>query len=161
MARRVVLVSPLSPTAMATRLREVLGDRDAAPRKGVTGQGSEAGMLLFYHRPNLTNSFRTQLTATMEAEGSGTRIKGKLGSPVYTKVFMGCWFAFLTVFICIASAAAFVSGKFLLAVAPLILIPLVLMVFGVVLSKAGTWNAAKDEAAILEFLKQTVQAVPQ
>jgi hypothetical protein len=33
-----------------------------------------------------------------------------------------------------------------------------MMVFGALLFRAGTGNAAKDEAAILKFLADTVQA---
>ena len=160
MARRIVLQSPLDPAAIATKLKHVLGDRTAKPMKGVTGNGSEQDMTLFYFRPNIQNSFQTSLTATMEPAAGGTRIEGKIGTPVSARVFMGCWFGFLAVFLVLAGGGTIASGAPLNDVLPFVAIPLGMMAFGALLYRLGTWTAKKDEAAILAFLATTVAARP-
>ncbi|MFA6114853.1 MAG: hypothetical protein WC729_12690 [Sphingomonas sp.] len=157
---RIVLQSPLSPAAIATKLKEVLGDRTARPVKGVTGNGTEQDMTLFYFRPNIQNSFQTSLTATMEPAGGGTRIEGKIGTPASARVFMGCWFGFLTVFLALAGGGTIASGAPLGAIVPFVAIPLVMMAFGALLWRLGTWTAKQDEAAILAFLATTLAARP-
>lgn len=161
MARRIALHSPLDPVAVATRLRDVLGDRSKpAAGAGVTGNGSVTEMTLFYYRPNLQNSFQTRLIATMDAEGSGTRIAGKIGVAGGVKVFMALWFGFLIAFMAVPIAGFVYAGEVPEGMWPLIAIPLAMMGFGVLLWKLGTWNGAKDEAAILLFLADTLEARP-
>lgn len=155
---RIVLQSPLAPDAIATKLKDVLGDRTTKPAKGVTGQGSEQDMTLFYFRPNIQNSFQTSLTATMEPAGGGTRIEGKIGTPASARLFMGCWFGFLTLFLGLAGGSMIASGAPLGEMLPFLAIPLGMMAFGGLLWRLGTWTAKKDEAAILAFLATTVAA---
>jgi hypothetical protein len=155
---RIVLHSPLSPAAIATKLKEVLGDRKATPVKGVTGRGSDQTMTLFYFRPNIQNSFQTSLTATMEPAGAGTRIDGKIGTPTSARLFMGCWFGFLTLFLGLAGGGMIASGAPLGEMLPFVAIPLGMMAFGGLLWRLGTWTAKKDEAAILAFLATTAAA---
>ncbi|MGY4397737.1 hypothetical protein ACVWZA_002934 [Sphingomonas sp. UYAg733] len=161
MARKIVLESPLDPVALATRLKTVLGGRDGQIKAaGVTGQGTDQSMMLFYFRPNIQNSFATNLTATMAAAGGGTRIAGRIGTPRSAGVFMGCWFGFLTVFLALAGGGMAVAGESFGAAWPLMAIPLGMMAFGGLLYRVGTWTAKRDEAAILAFLADTVSARP-
>ena len=160
MARRIVLQSPLAPDAVARKLQEVLGDRKATPVRGVTGRGSEQSMLLFVYRPNIQNSFETSLNATMEPAGGGTRIEGKIGPPTSARIFMGCWFGFLTIFLAVAGGGMIASGARLGDAAPFLGFPLAMMAFGALLWRLGTWTGKKDEAAILAFLATTVSARP-
>jgi hypothetical protein len=160
MARRITLTSPLAPEAIARKLKDVLGDRKAKPVKGVTGAGSEQTMTLFYFRPNIQNSFQTSFTATMEPIGGGTRIEGKIGTPTSARIFMGCWFGFLIVFIGLAGGGTIASGAPIADVLPFVGIPLAMMAFGALLWRLGTWTSKKDEAAILAFLATTVAARP-
>ena len=160
MARRIMLTSPLAPDAIARKLKDLLGDRSAKPVKGVTGAGSEQDMTLFYFRPNIQNSFQTSLTATMEPVGGGTRIEGKIGTPTSARIFMGCWFGFLTVFLALAGGGTIAAGAPLGDALPFVGIPLAMMAFGALLWRLGTWTAKKDEAAILDFLATTVSARP-
>jgi len=160
MARRIVLTSPLAPDAIATKLQTVLGGRTAKPVKGVTGNGSEQTMTLFYYRPNVQNSFQTTLVATMEPADGGTRIEGKIGMPAGAVGFMGCWFGFLAVFIGLAVTAMVAAAAPIGAILPFVAIPLGMMGFGVMLVWLGTWTSKKDRAAILEFLANTVEARP-
>ncbi|CUS46419.1 MAG: hypothetical protein V4610_19350 [Pseudomonadota bacterium] len=160
MARRIVLTSPLAPDAIARKMRKVLGGRTAKPARGVTGNGSEQTMTLFYFRPNIRNSFQTTLVATMEPADGGTRIEGKIGPPAGVFVFLGCWFGFLIVFLAMVVGGMAASGAPTEAIVPFVAIPLAMMGFGAMLYRLGTWNAKKDKAAILEFLATTVEARP-
>ena len=158
MARHIALTSPLDPMAIATKLKHVLGDGSTAPDRGVTGNGSEQSMRLFYFRPNIQNSFQATLTATIEAEGSGARIEGEIGTPRSLVVFMWWWFGGLAALIImvaggvIASRAAFGDRLFLVAV------PVAMIVVGALLYGVGTRTAKTDEAAILAFLETTIAA---
>jgi hypothetical protein len=154
----ITLHSPLAPVALATRLRDVLGDSSARPAAGVTGRGSEQDMRLWVYRPNLQNSFQTGLKATLDAEGGGTRITGTLGPPASAKLFMVVWFGFLGIFVVAGGVAMLAAGASPLASAPFVGFPLGMMAFGGGLWKLGTWNDRKDRAAILHFLADTVQA---
>lgn len=158
MARPIVLTSPLDPVAIATKLKEVLGNGDIAPVRGVTGKGSEQSMMLCYFRPNVQNSFQAALTATIEPEGGGARIEGEIGTPHSLFVFMGCLFGGLTAMLLlvgngmIASGAAFGDKLFLVA------IPLVMMALAALLLRVSARVAKTDEAAILAFLETTIAA---
>ncbi len=158
MARKITLRSPLSPVALANKLKDALGGEKAAPRAGVCGHGTDQDMMLFIYRPNFQNSFATNLIATMDADGSGTRIEGRIGPPGSARVFMWIWFGFLTFFIAAVGGTMIASGHSPAADALLFVIPLGMMVFGWGLWRLGTWNDAKDSAAILKFLADTVQA---
>jgi hypothetical protein len=157
MSRKIILHSPLDPVTLATKLRDVLGDEKAKPKAGVTGHGSEQDMMLFVYRPNIQTNMNVRLTATMQSDGSGTRIEGKVGPASYVTCFMVFWFAFLSIFLVIAGFSA-VSG------APFEFwgifggIPLAMMAFGALLFRLGRGPKGKDEKAILDFLAHTVQA---
>ena len=158
MARKIVLRSPLPPVPLATKLRQVLGDSDDRPTAGVTGQGSDQDMTLYVYRPNFQNSFQTGLKATMDADGGGTRIDGRIGPPASATFFMIFWFGFLGLFVFGAGAAMIAHGQSPLTNPTLFMIPLGMMVFGWGLIALGTWNDKKDQDAILKFLADTVQA---
>ena len=160
MARRILLASPLDPTAIATKLKDVLGDRTTKPVKGVTGNGSEQDVTLFYYRPNIQNSFQTRLIATMEPDGTGTRIEGKMGPPGSATAFLGCWFGFLTLFLLVGGGGILASDASIGDAILFIAIPGAMMGFGVLLWRLGTWTAKADEAAILAFLATTIAARP-
>lgn len=157
MARPITLHAPLTPVALATKLRDTLGGTDAAPKAGVCGHGSEDDMMLFVYRPNVRDSFAVNLTATMTAAGGGTTISGKIGTPASGAVFLWVWFGFLTVFFALSLFGLMLSGgvgdKW-----PVLLGPLGMMALGGLIWRFGTWNAKTDEAAILAFLSDTVEA---
>lgn len=159
MAKRIVLHSPLAPVALATELRDVLGDRKKPPSgKGVTGQGSDSEMMLFFYRPNIQNSFATRLVATMTPESGGTRIEGKIGAAGLTTVFMGCWFGFLLIFAGIAAVGMIATHTVVKELAVFVAIPGTMAALGGLMWWLGTHNGAADRAAILDFLAQTVDA---
>jgi hypothetical protein len=157
MSRKIVLHSPLDPVTLATELRKVLGDEKAKPKAGVTGHGSEQDMMLFVYRPSIRTNMNARLTATMQPDGTGTRIEGRIGPGSNVTCFMIFWFGFLSIFLVVAAIAAIGGAPFEFWGA-FGGIPLAMMVFGALLFRAGTGNATKDEAAILNFLADTVQA---
>ncbi|WP_066589734.1 hypothetical protein [Sphingomonas pruni] len=157
MSRKIVLHSPLAPIALATRLRDVLGDEKAKPKKGVTGHGSEQDMMLFVYRPNVQTNMNVRLTATMQPDGTGTRIEGKIGQASNVTCFMIFWFGFLSIFLVVAGISA-INGAPFEFWGPFGGIPLTMMVFGAALVRVGRGPKGKDEKAILEFLARTVQA---
>ena len=158
MARHIALTSPLDPVAIATKLKDVLGDGSTAPVRGVTGNGSEQSMRLFYFRPNIQNSFQATLAATIEPEGSGALIEGEIGTPHSLVVFLCWWFGGLAAMVIlvaggiIASHAAFGDRLFL------VVVPVVMMVVGALLYGVATRTAKTDETAILAFLEATIAA---
>jgi hypothetical protein len=156
-ARKITLRSPLSPVALANKLKGALGGEKATPKAGVCGHGTDQDMMLFVYRPNFQNSFATNLTATMDADGTGTAITGKIGTPASGIVFMWVWFGFLGFFI-VASLIGLGTSGSLSGMWPMVAIPVGMMGFGWLLWTVGTWSDKADQAAILKFLADTVQA---
>jgi hypothetical protein len=157
MARRITLHSPLAPVALATRLKEAFGGEHARLKAGVTGRGTDRTMMLTVYRPNIRNSFQTNLTATMAADGSGTTITGRIGTPTSGIVFMVFWFGFLGLFLIVSLVGLLTSGD-AGEMWPMVAVPLGMMGFGWLLWTLGTWTDQADQAAILTFLSDTVQA---
>ena len=157
MTRRILLHSPLDPVTLATKLRDVLGGEDAKPQAGVTGHGSERDMTLFVYRRSFRSNRNITLTATMEPDGTGTRIKGKIGASSGITCFMIAWFGFLSIFVVFAGIAAAQGAPFEFWGA-FGGIPLAMMVLPALLFRMGTSTVAKDETTILQFLAKTVQA---
>ena len=157
MARRITLRSPLPPVALAERLRDSLGDEDSMPRAGVCGHGTDRDMTLFVYRPNFRNSFATSMTATMDADGAGTRIEGRIGVPTSALVFMGVWCGMIGLALFGLLFGPHSSGVNSQDGSGLVLLALMLG-FGALLWTVGTWTAKADRAAILAFLADTVQA---
>jgi hypothetical protein len=160
MARKIVLGSPLTPVALAKKLKTALGGRDREVKAGVTGQGTDRDMMLFYLRPNVRNAFPRALTATIEPDGDGSRIAGKIGAPPSAAVFLGCWFGVLTLFLALAAHWMIESGTPFGDGWRLIAIPLALIAFGGWLYRRSANTAKEDEAAIFAFLADTVSARP-
>lgn len=159
MARRIILRSPLAPDVLARKLKAVLGGRGREMKAvGVTGQGTDRDMMLFYFRPDVRNAFPRSLIATVEPDGDGSRIAGRIGAPPSAAVFLGCWFGILTLFLALAGRWMIESGTPLGDGWRLIAIPLALMAFGGWLYRRSTATAKEDEAAILAFLADTVSA---
>ena len=158
MARPIVLTSPLDPMAIATKLKEVLGNGDVAPVRGVTGKGSEQSMMLCYFRPNVQNSFQAALNATIEPEGDGARIEGEIGTPRSLLLFMLCLLGGPIAMLLIvgngmiASGAAFSDKLFLVAIL------VVLTALAALLLRVNARVAKTDEAAILAFLETVIAA---
>jgi hypothetical protein len=158
-ARHIVLHSPLDPATVATRLREVLGDRDDKPKKGVTGQGNEQEMMLFVYRSSSPPA-GTKFTATMDPDEGGTRIEGRCGVARGMECGLIVWIGFLSIFLCTGIAIVTGGGAWEVGV-PFIAISSLMMAIPLALWWFGTRSSKADEASILAFLAETVQARPQ
>ena len=154
---RIVLQSPLDPVALATKMRDVLGDRDAKPKPGVTGQGSEQDMTLYVYRSG--SSAMTKFDATMDAAGSGTRIEGKFGIGRGLVLALAMWCGFLAMFLAIGLSVVAGGGPLGVGI-PFILIPSAMIAIPFLLFWSGTRTNQQDQAAILAFLAETVEARP-
>ena len=158
MARRITLRSPLDPIALATRLKSIVPatvDRDTPA--GVIGRGSEQDMRLWYYRPNFRNDLQTTLTATIDADGSGSRITGRLGAPTGAKIFLVLWTGIVSVFLVIG-LALLVSGAPWQAGAGFSGAALFMLAIGGLIGWVGLRHDRADAAAILDFLARTVDA---
>lgn len=158
---RVTLRSPHDPITVANRLKAAVGDTlDADTPKRVTGNGTDQSMTLWVHRPRIRNSFRTRLAATLEPDGTGTRIAGDLGAPRFVTLFTGCWFVFVAIFTVPSMGLALFGGLPLRHTLAFALIPIAMIVFGTLLIVAGRWHGKRDAADILAFLEKTIDAHP-
>jgi hypothetical protein len=109
------------------------------------------------------NSFAPYFYATLSEQEHGTRIEGHFDSPPLVKVFMRIWFVFVVaigipIFI-LSLKDIFLktdtgSGDPIVGV----LVPPVLIVFGILLPKIGRWFARSEEGFILNFLQRILPA---
>lgn len=159
-AHPVVLHSPLSPAALATKLRDVLGDEDDKPKAGVTGRGSEKDMMLFVYRPYVSDGFAARLTATMKPKGDGTRITGEIGPSSDAGCSLLFWVVFLSVILLLAAGIGAVQAAPVEFWGPLTGIALIVIAMGAAWPPIGRRLARGDEAAILAFLAETIHARP-
>ena len=82
MAKRepLLLHSRLPPVALAHKMLALIGKGENAQAvEGVIGNGNEQEISLFVKRGD--GAPMTEFDARLEAEGSGTRIEGKIGAP--------------------------------------------------------------------------------
>ena len=155
---RVILHSPLDPVALATKLRDVLGGRDAKMKPGVTGQGSDQEMTLFVFRRAGEGNF-VRFIATMEPDGTGTLIRGRFGVVRGLECGLILWVFILSIFVVTGTAIMIGGGDFVFGLVfagvpgAMILVPLSLWWF-------GTRGRSGDREQILAFLAETVQARP-
>ncbi len=155
---KVDLVSSHSPVAAAQRLKAAVGDTlTPDTSKRVTGNGTETQIVLWVHRPRFRNDFKVMLTATMAAQPGGARIRGRLGAPLFPRLFMGCWFTFVMLFL-VFGAGVFVlgSGASRWAGLPFIGIPVLMLLIGGALLGFAGMHAREDRALILAFLRDTI-----
>lgn len=157
MARRISLVSPHDPVALANRLKAAVAQTlTPASRRQVTGNGTEHVMTLWVHRPNLRNDFKTVLNATIAVDGSGSRIEGRIGLPAALQLFTGCWFGIVLLFLISTTPFLLAVGARGSVALPVFGIPLAMLVFGALLVTFARRSGRSDEAEILAFLSCVV-----
>lgn len=109
------------------------------------------------------NSFAPYFYATLSEQEHGTRIEGHFDSPPFVKVFMRIWLAFVLA-VGIPIFILSLKGIFLKTNTgngdPVVgvLVPPVLIVFGILLPKIGRWFARSEEGFILNFLQRILSA---
>jgi len=112
-------------------------------------------------RIHYRNSFQTMLVAVFSPHGSGSRISCELGMHTFVRVFMIVW---LTAAVGIGGPIAFAALKAWISTGagpkqPVdILMPVGMPIFGIVLLLFGQHLARDENAFLLQFLEETVQA---
>ena len=157
----VRLFSPHPPVALAERLKARLPATmtSGAPTQ-VTGYGTEARMTLWSHRPNFANSFKSVLSARIEAEGAGSAITGTLGPHAVTRMFLWFWMGLVAMF-GLGGLPVLIFARLPLVMAlPMLAIPVAMLAMAGLIWWIGRRSARSDEARILDFLKATVDARP-
>ena len=152
----ITFYSRLSPIALAEKLRDMFGrGGHAMPVDNVIGHGSEQEMTLYAEPARTTgNGF----TATLQPEGSGTRIMGRFMAnhtiKLVTIIFLGGGAIFL-----IAGIAMLFSGGFpAMLPAMFIGLPLFQWVILFFARRLLLKNTANDEQKILAFLTKHCEA---
>jgi len=157
----VRLHSPYPPVALAERLKAALPATmtSGAPAQ-VTGYGTEARMTLWSHRPNFANSFKSVLSATIEADDGGSRIEGRLGPHTVTRMFLWFWMGLVVMF-GLGGLPILIFARLPLVMAlPMLGIPVAMLAMAGLIWRIGRRSAREDEARILDFLRETIDARP-
>lgn len=155
------LHSPYPPVALAERLKAALPPTmtSGAPEQ-VTGYGTEARMTLWSHRPNFANSFKSVLSASIEVQGGGSVIAGRLGPHVVARMFLWFWMGLVAMF-GLGGLPIFIFARLPLVMAlPMLAIPVAMLAMAGAIWWIGRRSARTDEARILDFLARTVDARP-
>ncbi|MEZ5710521.1 MAG: hypothetical protein R3E02_14160 [Blastomonas sp.] len=159
MKKSVDLFSPLSPEAMARKLKSIMDDDMPGRDARVIGNGTQYDMTLRYARRGQFNSFAPQLKAKMKEERGGTRITGKLGRPAGSYVFMIFWFGFLSLFLFVGAGVGLSGGPEAWMFSAIFMgVPLFMMVIGALIFGLGLKGGKEDPEHILAFLEKELQA---
>lgn len=132
--------------------------------KPVIGKVSESSLRL-RRRIRYGNSFQTFLTATMRPEFGGTVISGECAMHPLVRIFNAVWFGIVALF---GGTLFLVTGWNALygSTGPSrealwgMLVPLVLLTFGIGLVRLGRYLARSDPQFLMDFLIQTLDARP-
>ena len=152
--RPVELASPLPPEEVLGRLRSSLPRvrRQLSlsivllPQPGVRDtfgwvRGRHAWLVNGSRGWN--NSWRPTLHVRAVADGAGTRLRGRIGWPLFTTAFMLFWFGFC--------GAGLARGEWQYAG---------FVAFGAALAAFGTFIGRRDEQALCAWLSEVVDAQP-
>jgi hypothetical protein len=153
------LHSPLSPEAIAHKLKAIMADPMDGAKARVFGSGDQYMMRLRYARRNVQNAMALELEASMEPYAGGTRIIGTLGRSAAGRLFPYIWFGFLSIFVIVGAAIVwFVPGTLLFG-AIFTGIPMLMMVMGAAAMRVGG-DGSKDREEILAFLRRELDVRP-
>jgi hypothetical protein len=156
----VELVSPLSREECEARLRAAT-DRDGLlscfGSRQVVGRVS-GGSVRLRKRIGYRNSFQTFLIGSLKGRDGATIFRGRAGMHPFVTGFMAVWFSLL-VLIGGAAFAAAVGGLIAGQGQPLgAIIPPLMLVFGVGLVCFGRWLARSEEAYLIAFVADAIDA---
>jgi hypothetical protein len=157
--RRRELVSPHSTDEIYRRLVKSVGWPLFSDRK-IVG---------FYHRGGFAlrvniwygNSFQTILYGVMRSEGTQTRIECNARMRLFVTAFMAVWFLGVCLLggsIAVVCLGRVLAGEPMEQNLPGILIPLFMLAFGVGLVYFGRGLARKEEAELVAFFEDTIDA---
>ncbi|HLJ90423.1 MAG TPA: hypothetical protein VKZ53_26680 [Candidatus Angelobacter sp.] len=165
-----VLHSALAPNAVADALLSSMDEEQWTlfsmsgyrGNRPVLGEVSQKTFRL-RKRINHRNDFARQFYGRFEPEPGGTRIEGHFDTPGLSKYFMRIWLAFAVLIgvpIFIQTAIAIVGGSHSASDNEWIglVVPPVLVLFGIALPKIGRLLGKGDEHFIVEHLQNTLAA---
>jgi len=156
----VDLYSPLSPEAIAHKLKTIMADPMDKAQARVFGSGDQYVMRLRYARRGVQNSMAPELDASMESCEGGTRLTGTLGRSTAGRMFPYIWFGFLSIFVIVGGTIAwFVPGTFLFGTI-FAGIPILMMVMGGAAMKSGSDKDDEDRREIMRFLARELNTRP-
>lgn len=158
------LASPLSPTQCAQTLREAVDSPWVfLGKKPVVGTVGEDNAVL-RKRIKGRNSFQTLLKVKMSGRTDGTALSCKGGMSLAVAIFITLWLGVVLVIggaVFLATVASLTgAGESEIPPAIGLFVPPTLLVFGVLLLTIGRKMAKAEEAFLLAFVTQTLQARP-
>jgi hypothetical protein len=157
------LISPL-PRDECVRRLQVATDRwwalfGSRPLVGHVGES----FLRVRKRIGYGNSFQCRLSATLEDEGSRTRLRCRLGMHPSVTLFMAFWFCGVVLIgaeVLVSTAAALLRGDASAQAWMGIIGPFGMLAFGVALVAFGRFLARNEREFLLNFLRATIDARP-
>lgn len=117
-------------------------------------------MTLWSHRPNFANSFKSVLSASIAAEGGGSRIEGRLGPHAVTRMFLWFWMGLVVMFGAGGLPILIFARLPLVMALPMLAIPVAMLGMAGLIWWVGRRSAREDEARILNFLQETIDTRP-
>lgn len=154
-ARRTMLRSRLGPEQCVALLKDDLGGWFTGGHAVVSGRVGRAKAVLT-RRIVYGNSFRDVFTVRMQADGQGSRLDCVAGANLYVRIFMAIWFGFLGVWWLGVIVVAITRPSTIVAL--MLLAPIPMLAFGVGLVAFGRRLTEKDEAVVIGYLKQRLEA---
>ncbi len=167
-----VLHSPLSPTAALSALRSAVDEehRTLFSLSGYKGEKPvlgdiESSQFRVQKRRYSRNDFAGHFYGRIQAESSGSRIEGYFDWPKWARWYMRIWLSF-AVLVGIPIFAETVwnigSGKTQWANDWVgIVVPPVLILFGLVMPKIGRLFGKKDRRFLVEYVQHSLMAQPE
>jgi hypothetical protein len=119
-------------------------------REGVCGKVSEDRVRLYRVIPFVNNSFIPIFTGSFKRADGSVVLSGSFSMHPFVKIFMTVWFTGVisgSVLMAIQVFRGVGTGK-AFAVTPALLIPMVMVLFGILLVKVGKWFSRNDIAYI-------------
>jgi hypothetical protein len=157
--------TPLSPEQCRSRLEASVDIQKLAfTRSGYAGTRDiiakfSSSSFRLQKRRNHRNSFAPFFYGRFIPMDNGTRVEGEFRMHPFTRGFMVFWFGFLFLFTTLAfvfpanTHPGHEHDRFML-----LFMPALMAAFGVALVRGGNWLARKEQTAIVEFLRKTLEA---
>ena len=156
-----LLISPLPIDECVGRLRAaVIGDGSAAfGQEGVIGKVGENSLRVRKGlRMGMHNSFQTYLRATLESEGTSTRLTCHFGLHRFVAVFMLFWFGLVLIFAVGFMVVGLRSIEAVDVPGVAFVVPLMMVPMGVGLVGVCRRMARGERQFLLDFLRETIDA---
>lgn len=148
------LQADFPPAECAARLNAAMDDPwNLFGERPVIGKvGSVEGRLK--RRVTYYNSLHTVLVLQLKPEAGGTRIRGRTGLSNYALVFMALSVGMIVLFILIGFVGLLTGG----ASAAFLLVGPMLLAFWAAVFAVGRGMGRGDDAALMKFVQETLQA---